>query len=106
MAPACPRPPSPGSKRSWPRNTGPSASRTRPLYARPLPAYHAIRDNPAGTPDTVAFAVEKRGFVDLITPGQYADADLVHAPGYDTITGLGSPTRALLDSFRRRGPHW
>ncbi|EOD58251.1 S53 family peptidase [Amycolatopsis vancoresmycina] len=81
---------------------GPLGFANPALYARPLPMYHAIRDNPAGTPDTVAFAVERRGFVDLITPGQYADSNLVHAPGYDTVTGLGSPTRRLIDSFRRR----
>ena len=83
---------------------GPLGFANPALYARPRPAYHAIRDNPAGTPDTVAFAVSNHGFADLITPGQYADAGLVYAPGYDTITGLGSPTRALLDSFRRWGP--
>lgn len=71
-------------------------------YARPRSAYHAIADNPAGTPDTVAFAVVSHGFVDLITPGQYADANLTYAPGYDTVTGLGSPTRQLLESFRRK----
>ncbi|MEV6825263.1 S53 family peptidase [Amycolatopsis sp. NPDC051102] len=72
------------------------------FYARPRSAYHAIGDNPAGTPQTVAFAVEHRGFVDLITPAQYADSNLVYAPGYNTVTGLGSPTRELIDSFRRR----
>ncbi|MET8850716.1 S53 family peptidase [Amycolatopsis sp. NPDC004625] len=81
---------------------GPLGFANPALYARPRWAYHAIGENPAGTPDTVAFAVEQRGFVDLITPGQYADSNLVHAPGYDTVTGLGSPTRKLLDSFRRR----
>lgn len=50
----------------------------------------------------MAFAVVKHGFVDLITPGQYADSNLVHAPGHNTVTGLGSPTRELIESFRRR----
>jgi hypothetical protein len=50
----------------------------------------------------VAFAVVSHGLVDLITPGQYADANLTYAPGYDTVTGLGSPTRQLLESFRRK----
>ncbi|MEV5719133.1 S53 family peptidase [Amycolatopsis mediterranei] len=83
---------------------GPLGFANPALYARPLSAYHAIAGNPAGTPDTVAFAVVKYGFADLITPGQYADANLVYAPGYNTVTGLGSPTRALIESFRRHRP--
>ncbi|MBE8523825.1 S8 family serine peptidase, partial [Amycolatopsis sp. H6(2020)] len=83
---------------------GPLGFANPALYARPRSAYHAIGDNPAGTPDTVAFAVEKRGFADLITPGQYTDSNLVYAPGYNTVTGLGSPTRALIESFRRPRP--
>lgn len=81
---------------------GPLGFANPALYARLRSAYHAIADNPAGTPDTVAFAVVSRGFVDLITPGQYADANLTYAPGYDTVTGLGSPTRQLIESFRRK----
>ncbi|GLY40503.1 serine protease [Amycolatopsis sp. NBRC 101858] len=81
---------------------GPLGLANPALYARPRSAYHAIADNPAGTPDTVAFAVVSHGFVDLITPGQYADASLTYAPGYDTVTGLGSPTRQLIESFRRQ----
>ena len=50
------------------------------LYARPRAAYHAIADNPAGTPHTVALAVESHGFVNLNTPGQFADANLTYAP--------------------------
>ncbi|WP_240521563.1 S53 family peptidase [Amycolatopsis vastitatis] len=80
---------------------GPIGFANPALYARPRSAYHAIGDNPAGTPDTVAFAVVKYGYVDLITPGQYADSNLVYAPGYNTATGLGSPTRQLIESFRR-----
>jgi subtilase family serine protease len=64
--------------------------------------YRRIHDNPVGTPDTIAFAVSKRGYVTLVTPGQFANSHLEFAPGYNTATGLGSPTRELIDSFRPR----
>ena len=79
---------------------GPLGFANPALYARR--DYHRINDNPAGTPNTIAFAVNKRGYVTLITPGLYAGSNLVFAPGYNTATGLGSPTRALIDSFRPR----
>ncbi|GAB3444256.1 S53 family peptidase [Actinophytocola sediminis] len=71
------------------------------LYARQH-EFHRIHDNPVGTPDTIAFAVSDRGYVTLVTPGQYENANLGFAPGYNTATGLGSPTRKLIDSFRSR----
>jgi subtilase family serine protease len=72
------------------------------LYARCRDGFHRILDNPVGTPDTIAFAYTNHGYVELVTPGQYADSNLVFGPGYNTVTGLGSPTRALIESFRRR----
>ncbi|MFG1643321.1 protease pro-enzyme activation domain-containing protein [Amycolatopsis sp. NPDC049252] len=78
---------------------GPLGFANPALYAR-RHLFHAIHDNPAGTPHTIAFAVSRRGQVTLVTPGQYANADLEFAPGYNTATGLGSPTRTLIESFR------
>jgi subtilase family serine protease len=69
------------------------------LYAR-AGTFHCITGNPAGTPDTIAYAVNQFDGVVLATPGQYADANLEFASGYNTSTGLGSPSRALIDSFR------
>lgn len=80
---------------------GPLGFANPALYARHH-KFHRIHDNPVGTPDTIAFAVSSRGFVKLVTPGQYENADLEFAPGYNTATGLGSPTRKLIDSFRPR----
>jgi subtilase family serine protease len=83
---------------------GPLGFANPALYARHN-MFHRIHDNPAGTPNTIAFAVSRRGYVTLVTPGQYANANLEFAPGYNTATGLGSPTRELIDSFRPR-PRW
>jgi subtilase family serine protease len=81
---------------------GPLGFANPALYARHGgPKFHRIHDNPTGSPNTIAFAVNKRGYTTLITPGQFTDANLEFAPGYNTATGLGSPTRALIDSFRR-----
>ncbi|RSM44931.1 serine protease [Amycolatopsis balhimycina DSM 5908] len=80
---------------------GPLGFANPALYARHH-MFHGIHDNPAGTPNTIAFAVSRRGAVTLVTPGQYANANLEFAPGYTTATGLGSPTRELIDSFRPR----
>jgi len=62
--------------------------------------FHHILANPAGTADTITIAGVSFGQIQVETPGQDADSNLTYAPGYDTVTGLGSPTRALLDSFR------
>jgi subtilase family serine protease len=80
---------------------GPLGFANPALYAR-RHMFHRIHDDPAGTPNTIAFAVNRRGNVTLVTPGQYANANLEFAPGYNTATGLGSPTRELIDSFRSR----
>ncbi len=80
---------------------GPLGFANPALYTRHH-KFHRIHDNPAGTPHTIAFAVSRRGQVTLVTPGQYANANLEFAPGYNTATGLGSPTRELIDSFRSR----
>lgn len=47
--------------------------------------------NPDGTSSTV---------VSLASLSQSQDAGLVTQPGYDTTTGVGTPNRAYLDSFR------
>jgi subtilase family serine protease len=80
---------------------GPLGFANPSLYARHH-MFHCIHDNLAGTPKTIAFAVSRRGQVTLVTPGQYANASLEFEPGYNTATGLGSPTRELIDSFRSR----
>lgn len=80
---------------------GPLGFANPAFYARHR-QFNVIHDNPAGTPDTIAYAVSRQGYVKLVTPGQYADHELEFAPGYNTATGLGSPTRQLLDSFRPR----
>lgn len=80
---------------------GPIGFANPALYARHDGAvFHRILDNPVGTNDTGAFAVVDRGYVHLVTPGQFTDHGLKFAPGYNTATGLGSPTRHLIDSFR------
>ncbi|MBP2340616.1 subtilase family serine protease [Saccharothrix coeruleofusca] len=78
---------------------GPLGFANPALYARGH-QFRRVHDNPAGTPDTIAFAVNRHGSVRLVTPGQYENANLDFAPGYNTATGLGSPTRELIDSFR------
>jgi subtilase family serine protease len=74
-----------------------------PAFYSRAGTFHCITANPAGTPDTIAYALNEFGGVVLSTPGQYADSNLEFAPGYNTSTGVGSPTRALIDSFRPRG---
>ncbi|MEV4313839.1 S53 family peptidase [Actinocrispum sp. NPDC049592] len=71
------------------------------LYSHKLMDFHQIHDNPANTPTTIAFAWVQHGYVELVTPGQYTDSNLTFNPGYNTVTGLGSPTRELIESFRR-----
>ncbi|WP_143035872.1 hypothetical protein [Lentzea fradiae] len=61
--------------------------------------FNRAKDNPLGTRDTVVFAINDHETVELVTPGRWEDADLVFAPGHNTATGLGTPTRRLLDSF-------
>jgi subtilase family serine protease len=77
---------------------GPLGFANPALYTRQH-TLRQIKDNPAGTPDTIAYAVNVNGGVTLATPGQYANSDLEFAPGYNTSTGLGSPSRGLIDSF-------
>jgi subtilase family serine protease len=83
------------------QKSGPLGFANPALYAR-AGAFHCVGDNPAGTPNTIAYALNQFDGVVLSTPGQYADANLEFARGYNTSTGLGSPTRALMDSFRPR----
>lgn len=78
---------------------GPLGFANPALYAR-AETFNRITGNPAGTPDTIAYAINEFDGVTLTTPGQYADADLDFAPGYNTSTGLGSPAMGLIDSFR------
>jgi subtilase family serine protease len=80
---------------------GPIGFANPALYARHGEGnYHRILDNPAGTKDTIAYATVFHDSTSLVTPGQFADSNLKFAPGYNTTTGLGSPTRKLIDSFR------
>ncbi|SEP41959.1 hypothetical protein [Amycolatopsis saalfeldensis] len=85
---------------------GPIGFANPALYARHQDFHHML-DNPVNTPNTKSFATVEQAvagggtWVQLTTPGQYADSDLTSGPGYTMVTGLGSPTRALLDSFRR-----
>ncbi|WP_431876934.1 S53 family peptidase [Amycolatopsis sacchari] len=80
---------------------GPLGFANPALYARHGDGrFHEILGNPAGTTETVSFAVVDHGEVDLVTPGQMDKSDLEFGPGYNTTTGLGSPTRKLIDSFR------
>jgi subtilase family serine protease len=73
-----------------------------PAFYTRAHTFHRISDNPAGTPNTIAYAVNYFDGVRLATPGQYANSNLEFAPGYNTSTGLGSPTRTLIDSFPPR----
>ncbi|WP_328606124.1 S8 family serine peptidase [Amycolatopsis sp. NBC_00345] len=86
---------------------GPIGFANPALYARYRAGdFRPILDNPASTPDTKSFATVEQAvvgggtWVQLTTPGQYADSDLTFGPGYNLVTGLGSPTRGLIDSFR------
>ncbi|MFD2420957.1 S53 family peptidase [Amycolatopsis pigmentata] len=80
---------------------GPIGFANPALYARHGGEnYHRILGNPVGTKDTVAYATMFHDQIELVTPGQFADSNLKFAPGYNTTTGLGSPTRQLIDSFR------
>ncbi|MEV0261632.1 S53 family peptidase [Streptomyces sp. NPDC050617] len=60
--------------------------------------YHDVTDHPSGAHEKEALAAEMvtsrthEKYTQLFTLGQSADAGLVSRPGYDTVTGLGSPT--------------
>ncbi|ACU77447.1 Peptidase S53 propeptide [Catenulispora acidiphila DSM 44928] len=74
------------------------------LYALPIGLLHDVTDHPlgAGTPIAVAVPVAKVKNAQgpgLITFG--LDTGLQAGPGYDDVTGLGSPSAAYLKAFRR-----
>jgi subtilase family serine protease len=75
------------------------------IYARyGTVAYHDVTDQPLG-PDTLIAAVHPVPRPDgpilyiAITFGQ--DTSLHATPGYDDVTGVGTPARAYLSSYRR-----
>jgi subtilase family serine protease len=75
------------------------------IYARyGTPAYRDVTDQPLGPGVTIAAADASR---DLVTGAiTYAavtfarDTSLHAVPGYDDVTGVGSPARRYLDSYR------
>lgn len=79
------------------------------LYARyRTRAYHDVTDHPGGPATHLAVVTAQtwpsptgpRVTYLAVTLG--TDGDLHAGPGYDDVTGLGSPTRHYLDSFDRR----
>ncbi|MFE7116392.1 protease pro-enzyme activation domain-containing protein [Streptomyces sp. NPDC057654] len=69
------------------------------LYAlRGTGTYHDITDHPSGAHEKETLAAEmvtsrtQEKYTQVFTLGQSADSGLVSRVGYDTITGLGSPT--------------
>jgi subtilase family serine protease len=71
------------------------------LYARSGTAdYHDITDHPLGAGQSIGVVIYNpaENAYALDTVGQ--DGDLHAVPGFDDATGLGSPTRAYLESYR------
>jgi subtilase family serine protease len=71
------------------------------LYARyGTPDYHDVTDQPLGQGVSIGVAVynpaENAYAIDTLAQ----DGDLHATTGYDDATGLGSPTRAYLESYR------
>jgi subtilase family serine protease len=69
-------------------------------------AYHDVTDHPLGRAVSLA-VIEGVPFGPGGTASYWAvtlgtDGDLHATPGYDDVTGLGSPARAYLSSFRTR----
>ncbi|MBU3865689.1 S53 family peptidase [Streptomyces sp. 4503] len=66
------------------------------LYAKPHTAYHDVTDTPDGPDNPTAVLVpdSQPGSVGLFTFGH--DLGLNATPGYDHVTGLGSPTPTFL----------
>ncbi|MBR7834261.1 S8/S53 family peptidase [Actinospica durhamensis] len=67
-------------------------------------AFHDVTDYPQGSGVPIAMADESRNLLtgalsdSVITFGQ--DESLTASPGYDDVTGVGTPTSAYLDSYR------
>lgn len=66
-------------------------------------AYHDVTSTPFGAGHLLASVrtIGTPAVVALGTAGQAADLGLTSTVGYDTTTGVGTPTRAYFQSFRR-----
>jgi subtilase family serine protease len=70
------------------------------------PAYHDVTDDPLGPGAQIATVLAEPSPVpagktpDLATLAH--DTSLQATPGYDDVTGVGTPTAAYLWSYRRR----
>jgi subtilase family serine protease len=77
------------------------------IYARyHSPTYHDVTSDPLGLGVTVAFVDEERDIstgatADFADTTGY-DQSLAATRGYDDITGVGTPTRFYLETYRRR----
>ncbi|HEY6786157.1 MAG TPA: S53 family peptidase [Trebonia sp.] len=73
------------------------------IYGRyGTPAYHDVTDRPRGTAYPLAVAVPPDLYAPsaiLVTLG--TDLGLAAAPGYDDVTGVGTPTARYFASYRR-----
>ncbi|MEW1569855.1 S53 family peptidase [Streptomyces sp. NPDC093509] len=76
------------------------------LYAlQGTKAYHDVTDHPRGAHSMEAVAAKvaiprsQQVITKLFTLGQAADAGLVSGAGYDTVTGVGSPTGNFFDAL-------
>jgi hypothetical protein len=76
------------------------------IYARyGTPAYHGVTDHPLGGFVIAAVDAERNPATGAITnlADTFAQDTSLHAtPGYDDVTGVGTPTSRYLDSYRAR----
>ena len=76
------------------------------IYARyGTPAYHGVTDHPLGGFVTAAVDAERNpvtGAITNLADTFAADTSLHATPGYDDVTGVGTPTSRYLDSYRAR----
>jgi subtilase family serine protease len=77
------------------------------IYARyGTPAYHDVTDHPRGTGLVIAAVDAQRDFatgaITNLADTFAHDTSLRATPGYDDVTGVGTPTLNYLSSYRRR----
>lgn len=77
------------------------------IYARyGTPAYHDVTDHPLGGRFVIAAVYAERnpvtGVITNLADTFAKDTSLHATPGYDDVTGVGTPTRSYLDSYRAR----
>lgn len=74
------------------------------VYSAPAGLFHDVTDHPLGPDTPIAVAVPVAKVKNAQGPGLITfglDTSLQAVPGYDDVTGVGSPNAAYLRSYRR-----